>query len=281
MNQNQRILQQLGDELQRTKEEVNNYKNVYRIERDDRRLQEARANMLQIDNVQLQEDKDNLNEQLQDFRAHINAFTIRKGYKKWANLKSPVSRAKRKSQFRRCLDQAMMHLQEVTRARVQLRIGKDDISLVWARNHFRFLRNRGRNILNQPRANNQYTLNDSQSEDDVENEISEPDAFLSDGTWNDVHIKRIIHVMDLFKISHEAYHELRMTSQSILPPLYRIKNIKKTMSTEINSYHHCRVRRRHHSLISQSFGKPSIEWHTETPNSDTPLTPTTYRKSFV
>ena len=244
MNQNQRILNQLRDELQRTKYELNNYKNVYRNERDDRRIQEARANFLQTENLELQEDKDNLNEQLQEFREHINAFRIRKGYKTWANLKSPVSRAKRKSQFRRCLDQAMMHLHEVTRSRVQLRIGKEDIVLVWAKNHFRYLRNRGRNILNNRRQNNDPTLNESQSEDDMDNDVSEPDAFLSDGTWNEVHIKRIIHVMDLFKISHEAYHELRMTSRSILPPLYRIKNIKKSMSTEINSFHHCTVRRK-------------------------------------
>ena len=252
MNQNQRILQQLRDEIERTKQELNNYKHVYRTERDDRRVQEARSNYLQAENVQLEEDKENLQEDIQQLRAHVNAYRIPKGYKKWAQLKSPVSRAKRKSQFRRCLDQSMMHLNEVTRARVQLRIANEEVILVWAKNHFRFLRNRGRNILNAPPRNNQPAVNarnnsdiDSEEEEDIPNLETDPDAFLSDGTWNDVHIKRVIHVMDLFKISHEAYHELRMTSRSILPPLYRIKNIKKTMSTEINSFHHVRVRKQY------------------------------------
>ena len=249
MNRNARIMQQLRDELEIAKQELNNYKHIYQTEQDDRRIQEARANFLQTENVQIEEDNENLNQQLQELRRHINGFAIRKGYKKWAQLKSPVSRAKRKSQFRRCLDQSMMHLHDaftVKRARVQLRIGREDIVLVWARNHFRYLRNRGINILN----NNQQNVNvnninisdsDSQSEEDIEHGESDPDAFLPDGTWNPVHIKRIVHVLDLFKISHEAYHELRMTSRSILPPLYRIKSIKQKMSTEINSFHHSTV----------------------------------------
>ena len=231
MNHHQRALEQLRDELQRNKEELNNYKQVYRLERNDRRLQEGRAELLQTENLQLEEEKQELNELLDQLNAHLDRFRIPKGYKKWVNLKSPVSRSKQKSQFRRCLDQAMMHLTEVSRARVQLRIGKEDIVLVWAKNHFRFLRNRVRHILNNRRGNNQNNVNvndrnnQSDNEEDIEDAESDPDAFLSDGTWNDVHIKKIIHVMDLFKISHEAYHELRMTSRSILPPLYWIKKI--------------------------------------------------------
>ena len=259
MNQ-QRILQHLREELAQTKQELNNYRHLYRNERNDRREQEARANALQIENVQIEEDKDEIQDQLQQCRTHIDAFKIRKGYKTWGELKSSTSRAKRKSQFRRCLDQSMLHLHEVKRARVQLRVAKEDIVLVWAQNHFRYLRNRARNILNPPPQNNIQrrapTIDDadpeevdSENDDAIPNSETEPDAFLSDGTWNDVHIKRIVHVLDMFRISHEAYHELRMTSRSILPPLHLIKKIKTAMSTEISCYYHATVRKISNFLV--------------------------------
>ena len=79
-----------------------------------------------------------------------------------------------------------------------------------------------------------FHLRISDDEENIPEDLSDPDAFLSDGTWNKVHIRRIIHIMDSFKISNEAYHEMRMTSKSILPSISRIKKEKAIMSKEIS-----------------------------------------------
>ena len=63
-----------------------------------------------------------------------------------------------------------------------------------------------------------------------------PDPFLPDGKWNPSHIRRIIHVLDSYHISHDAYHELRLTSRIILPPIYKVKDEKSKMSKGINYY---------------------------------------------
>ena len=80
------------------------------------------------------------------------------------------------------------------------------------------------------------------NEENVQDADSDPDAFLSDGTWNKVHIRRLVHVMDMFKISNDGYHELRMTSNGLLPPIHRIKSEKEVMSKEIPYTPHPTVR---------------------------------------
>ena len=140
-----------------------------------------------------------------------------------------------------------MHLHEANRVRVQIRIGQKDFVWVWSYKNLRRLRRLARNI-NRPNnpnniRNNNDDINDnvySEDEGMSENEDNE-DAFLSDGNWNKVHIRKIINVMDLYKISFEGYHELRMTSKSILPPLSKIIKERMKMSHVITSLHHSTV----------------------------------------
>ena len=249
MNIAQRTIKHLREELERTKRDLNQYKNVYRNECDDRRQQERRAVFLQNDNVNLQEQIDNLTEQVRNITCHINSSKVSRGYKRWSQLTSPVSKSKRKAQFRKCIEQSLMHLTEVKRVCVQLRIANEDVVLIWAQNHLRLLRNRAKSMLrnntqdvNQNLDKNNAAQIESEYEDEIAPGKNDPDAFLSDGTWNPVHIKRIINVMDLYKISREAYHELRMTSRSILPSISRVKNTKKFMSNEIECLYHRTVR---------------------------------------
>ena len=78
---------------------------------------------------------------------------------------------------------------------------------------------------------------DEDLEEDENNGIVElTDPFLPDGKWNPQHLRTIIHVLDSYHISHDAYSELRLSSRSILPPLHQIKIEKKRMSTKINYY---------------------------------------------
>ena len=144
----------------------------------------------------------------------------------------------------------MMYLHEAKRARVQLRIGEKEVFFLWSEKELRKLKRKANNLQNprQPIQNNvagnAANPQNSESEDneDIDDIESDPDPFMFDGSWNPIHLRRILHVMDMFKISYRGYHELRMISRSILPPLTRLKKAKAKMSDEIKCYHHHEVR---------------------------------------
>ena len=181
---------------------------------------------------------------------HIDAFQIPKPYKKWEDLQSGVSKAKHQAQYRKCLEQSMMYLHEAKRARVQLRIGEKEVFFVWCTNELCMLRNQARNlqalnVINESNSNQGHEnidAYDSEEENEMPTTSSDPDPYLSNGSWNAVHLRRILHVTDIFKISYQAYHKLRMTSRSILPPLNKIKVEKNRMSNEIQCLHHKTVK---------------------------------------
>ena len=73
------------------------------------------------------------------------------------------------------------------------------------------------------------------------NDIDYSDIYDSCGEWIKNHIRKLINVMDSFRISHEAYHELRMVSKGHLPPISRLAKEKKIMSQEIPHEKHPKV----------------------------------------
>ena len=252
MNQNNPLVVNLRQQLQEVKDELAQYKGMYRNERRDRRQQEERCQMLQQQVLDVGNEKNLYRDKLYQCREHINSFKVPKPLKRWSSLRSPISRAKRKSQYRKCLDQSMMHLHEASRVRLQMRVGNEEIVIIWSQDDLRNFRAAARIVVrphvqipgNVANANAQLPNQRIESEDDDTIDESEdyPDAFLTNGSWNPVHLKRIVHVMDIFKISQLAYHELRMTSRSILPPINRILKIKANMSEAIQPLHHRTVR---------------------------------------
>ena len=57
--------------------------------------------------------------------------------------------------------------------------------------------------------------------------------FDSQGNWQSKHKRIIINVMDTYRISHEAYHELRLAGKGHFPPLHHIMKEKYVMSDTI------------------------------------------------
>ena len=242
MNINDPIFQRLRTELDQVRQELRQYKMVYRNERQDRRQLNIHCQNLQQNVADLNQNLENLRNELYDCREHINSFKVPKPAKKWENLISPLSRSNRKKQYRKCLDQSMIHLHEAKRARLQFRIGNEDVTLLWSENDLNQLRTNARNVVRPQihRNVNDPTNqgNNSENEDEIAPSPHEPDPFLPDGSWNPIHLKRIVHVMDSFSISQVAYHELRMTSRSMLPPINRILKAKKAMSNTIKPLQH-------------------------------------------
>ena len=216
MNINNRIVANLRNQLHEAQRDMRAYRNLYRNERTDRRQQQRHCNELEQTLGNFFDENEALKNEIDFLRRHVSLFEVPKPKKKWHQLRSGNSIGKRKSEYRQCLNQSMIHLHEVKRARVQLRIGKKEIVFIWCQNELKEMRNNLKNnIKSNERKNNDYddTITDT---DDI---CEDHDAFLPDGNWNEAHLRKIIHVMDVFRISFQAYHELWMTSNSILPPL--------------------------------------------------------------
>ena len=122
-----------------------------------------------------------------------------------------------------------------------MRIGTKDVNLFWLEHESDNLRWIGRNILGEgvPSHDSSDSESSEASHSDTEMGNNEADPFLSDGKWNPIHVRKIVHVLDIFHISMEAYHELRSASLSVLPPLHVVKLHKESMSLDIDfTTHH-------------------------------------------
>ena len=242
MNPNDPLLTQLRAELDAAKTKLKHYKAAYRNERNERQRAENYARDLQQMLGDLNDERRNLQTELYDCREHINSFNVPKPSKRWQDLISSISKAKRKAQYRKCIDQSIVHLHEAQRIRVQMKVGEQEVFIVWSEDDLQTLRNQAINVVRPLppeffRRNHQIQNNGNNSDDDNnEQDKEDQDAFLSNGSWNPVHLKKIISVMDEFKISQEAYHELRLSSKSILPPINQILSAKKKMSHTIQMH---------------------------------------------
>ena len=79
---------------------------------------------------------------------------------------------------------------------------------------------------------------DDDSEGNEGNDIDYSQIFDEDGKYTSRHLKKAVHVCDKFRISQEAYHELRMELKGHYPPIWLIKLQKNIMSQRIVYFPH-------------------------------------------
>ena len=187
-------------------------------------------------------------------------------------------RRRRSLQCRKILSNVFANLTDVKRARVTLGVCQDTVNFIWSEGEIAYIQKQSNNTsgmnsnngIIQNSTGNDYNVlahhQNSQSvdldalteknhdivcdgNDNCHNFDDEPDPdpteneiFDEDGNWNSVFLCKIIHVMDKYKISHEALHELRMVCVGYLPPINRIKVEKSKMSTEVKYTNDPRVR---------------------------------------
>ena len=96
------------------------------------------------------------------------------------------------------------------------------------------------------------------NEHDHDEEITDVDyskIFDCEGNWQRNHKRSIIHILDTFRISHQAYHELRHAGKNHFPPLHHIIKEKIVMSDEIPYTKHDTVSINYTSVINKFVAK--------------------------
>ena len=154
--------------------------------------------------------------------------------KSWSQIKCEHTKRKRVSQFGEyVLTSIKNNIDECQGADLTLSIGSEKLNYQWKSKHFKDASSNSDPVPDLSHLNDHTYVKDFKRQPDRTedpNSVDYSEIFDDDGNWRIRHIRKIINVMDKFRISHEAYHELRMSSKSKLPPIGQIVKEKIIMS---------------------------------------------------
>ena len=191
-----------------------------------------------------------LQEKCQDLTMKINnQNACKKGNRKrksWSQIKCEHTKRKRIEQYgEKILNNIKRNVEECEGADLSLSVGRRLIKYKWRSKDFEEQlqdTTKVQHLHDHNYATTNKTKYEIEREDTDHADYSE---FVdSEGNWRKRHIRSIINVMDKFRISHEAYHELKMVSKSQLPPIGKIAREKKIMSEELPYLKHPTVNTR-------------------------------------
>ena len=195
---------------------------------------------LQKQNCKLRKDIDLLRHEMQLRRHDVprnQTDTCTSKYRKrklknWEDITSERTKRRHYSHYKDIIFQALCNIGVCHRAEITLWFPNNNIHFSWSPDNF------------QPKPNTCSDLEDTHiyhdhpytaslsfcENENIEyfNDLNYSEIFDVHGDWSRKHIRWLIHVLDTFRISHEAYHELQMVSKGHLPPMNRLSNEKKT-----------------------------------------------------
>ena len=228
VNQNAGIIQALRNQVHALTQERrqlrqqvtnlnNDNRNNIRVTTDLR----TRVRDLERDNNTLQNQKDVLSQEKDDLNEQLNFFKPKICQRHWQNVTRQTKR-KRKSDYNEILDRAIKNIPECKKAKVHLRLGQENVQFKWniaeMRQHRDSLRRQGFNII-EPTI-----LSDDEKSDSDRIETDEERKKRR---------RKVVSMMDQFKISQKGYHEFRKMFAPTIPPINQIKQERLIMSGEI------------------------------------------------
>ena len=238
-----RQLQQTADRLKKTefnleaqKVEVKELSNLYwhlkddfnALSREKHDLQEQ-IRVLNHNNNRLVAQRNRLRQQVIDGQ-NAGDFEPIIFNKVWHELRSTLSKRKRKKMYRAVIDRSIRQIVECGKARVLLTLGNEDISLQWSEQELSMNRE---DLFNEGYL---FPQNIVPAKVDIEPLYFERQDDKFRFTHTKEEIRKVICVMDSQNIASPAYHELHVLSRGVLPPLNKIKEQKKEMGEKLNFY---------------------------------------------
>ena len=186
---------------------------VTRIERENRNL------LSEIENLERKSKE--LQDEMSQFKPPIH-------YKSYSELHSKSGKQRRRRECRVIFQNLLRNASDITHANISVKLGSDDVNYIWGKEQLHAIRG----------DNNVPNLQEFRDEEASDAESLDGTIVDVDGNFRSSFLKSIIYVMDKHKISHEAYHEIRMLTKGCMPPLHIIKKAKSKMSEEIDYIKH-------------------------------------------
>ena len=243
------FLKQMREELLQCKKERAHFRKLYQNEcTQNRKLQHENA---KLENVltQLRIDITKLRHNNKAVHNQSNVKLTRKR-KHWNDIKDEGTKKIRLSSYKENIFNTLKQIELCNRAEVSIWLGTERMNFSWK--PYDFSQMKQNDILQtnvQKQLSNIYHDHTYACKPDNELEGQENSQFFdlaeifdSQGRWRKIHIRRLIHVLDSFRISHSGYHELRMVSKGHLPPMWRLAKEKQIMSEKLPYMKHPTVR---------------------------------------
>ena len=184
------------------------------------------------------------------FKCMLNNYELKhdqskksKKCKHWDEIKSVRTKYRRLNEYRENIFETLQNLDVCHRAEINLWLPDNKIKYSWSPNDFeKCLPSQNENLtpsLVSIMHDHSYGHpKEHVSDHDHLNDVDYSKIFDNEGKWTKDHIRRLIHIMDSFRISHQAYHELRMVSKGHLPPIGKISYQKNIMSETLTYTKH-------------------------------------------
>ena len=150
--------------------------------------------------------------------------------KAWCRLKSDKTKRLEIVRYRdMLLNNIKNNVKHCKGANIALQIGDKNVQYSWKPNKVMANRNNG-DKMSTHLTEHSYAKNNNMSTDDEPSEdiydVDYSKIFDDNGNWHKKHTRGHIHVIDNYRISHKAYHELRLAGKGHFPPLTTIMREK-------------------------------------------------------
>ena len=207
-------------------------------------LLESQSKIQEISNTCIE-----LKRKLQNYRVKDPGPPEKRRRKDWDQIKSDKTKQRRFNLYKDSIFSTLKELNVCHRAQITMWLPGNHITFSWGPEDFNdeveINLNDGRTqqLLEDILNNHSYVKKTSLDNDDCSfNDTNFSEIYDNDGTLNKSHVQKIVHVMDCFRISHEAYHEIRTVSKGHLPLICKVCSEKKLMSEQLPYIKHPRVR---------------------------------------
>ena len=234
---------QMRQELLQTKKNEKHYKYLYSSECRTSSDLKKKLVQCEIKFKKLQEQLQKVSKSQPKCTSNLPRTRKRKD---WNEIRGERTKYRRLNDYKDIIFNALQQIDHCHRAEISIWLNTQRFHFCWYPSDFQ----KASNVKNNIRDPCENVLHDhsyafmkiADSEDQEIKDMDFSEIYDSVGNWKQIHIRRLIHVMDCFRISHDAYHEIRMVSEGHLPPIGRITAEKQVMSDEIPYVKHPTVR---------------------------------------
>ena len=218
-----------------SKQHIKHYRNLYSIQKRECSELKKQVESLNKQNASMQSRISTLQRIISNLNEEPPCNKSRKR-KKRDSIKTEKTKRQRLGYYKEILFTCLSKIEKCHRAEISLWLDNNRIQFSWCPNDFKHDKTESEMQKSQQLFEHSYAsaANEINENDEEYEDVNFSEIFDTRGNWKRSHIRSLIHVLDSFRISQEAYHELRMVSKGHLPPIHRLCMEKGKMSDEIS-----------------------------------------------
>ena len=238
-------LGKIRKDLLKYKVELQHYKKLYQSECNNSRKIMSLYVKCKKDNEKLILKYESVSEKYNAAKEQCTAKMTRKR-KEWSKITNDCTKRRRFATYKEHIFSALREIEFCHRAEITIWVHDTRVHFSWSPSDFSQMKTSTEaqsvdtNSFDKIDHDHSYACDREEilKEHDTYDDVDYSEIYTNKGNWKIQHVRRLVHVLDCFRISHEAYHELRMVSKGHLPPIRRLSVQKKIMSEQIDYIKH-------------------------------------------